>query len=929
MSNKASSTKERFDELQKNPLFFCKYGTITIQDDIGYTHSVDGWVSCDQTITVQLSDKDLPLNDQKRRLFVIGEQIFSNGKIDEKKEGQDIVEFEITEFDYDKVSDWILIINDCLYNYRSDNKRHCHMTLFWALYTTTWKENILRQAMSTASTEAIQIANAYISANFFAFSTIKQAVLVKLLKDYTPNLQALGLPDVEGAIKEIAPSKDFSDLGFYEKIDFILSFGAQPDEHVHLQKLYTTSRNPFIHFKYWMEHIGHKYYNYNSLEIIYSYVAPLTQLSIIKRYLHDIRIKLIEIDFSLIQNMRDVRYQSYVDIRYFITTPGDNIDLMAPMFCDALLTLKSSEGKKIQDFNGILDFAVSHSNKAYPKIDLGIKHFVPSCDGGLMHNSSFIGFVHYAIQFVFDESKLTEDNLKKTVDYLLRHCATLLYHDCCTANNNKELKPDELEKCKKMVKTRNKWMENGQLRTAIKMFPCSCILHEPIKPNIWKRTPGSNDAILNMFIDNVQSKDYIRIEDTNIERLKQSLLLWGRKYRSFSFMNGNAPEYLRKKEVSYYIVSTYYTPTTMDFYPNKCMFYSRKKSLLGAWDVKTLSPDQKPEEVAQRAEAPIVFLNTFNSLKKMFPNAEIGEDYIRLPFDGDILNKVKAYYHYRAHEYNPEKGYNETGIWNKEFLTPRRIQGVFYCTPKVADSLEKVSNLPFFWCRSDECFCNMLDEQTLDKQNDWSQYTLYHAAEILGYKLIEETDKGNIPVEAVSNFAGEVRQAERLYARIICRSCGHMIFSTRGSILNGSRFFACANSQCPQYRKEIYLSQCNNCKKGLIDSRDSLKCENGWVICPSCLACCNDDLFDRLIERHRRNGRVPARLQESQGKGHNNKGIFFCPQCGTQLGDIIVEEKVRLDDGTEDIIQSTVFGCPQCNRTYEKELEKYKDSHKQ
>lgn len=172
MSNKASSTKERFDELQKNPLFFCKYGTITIQDDIGYTHSVDGWVSCDQTITVQLSDKDLPLNDQKRRLFVIGEQIFSNGKIDEKKEGQDIVEFEITEFDYDKVSDWILIINDCLYNYRSDNKRHCHMTLFWALYTTTWKENILRQAMSTASTEAIQIANAYISANFFAFSTM-------------------------------------------------------------------------------------------------------------------------------------------------------------------------------------------------------------------------------------------------------------------------------------------------------------------------------------------------------------------------------------------------------------------------------------------------------------------------------------------------------------------------------------------------------------------------------------------------------------------------------------------------------------------------------------------------------------------------------------------------------------------------------------
>ena len=53
------------------------------------------------------------------------------------------------------------------------------------------------------------------------------------------------------------------------------------------------------------------------------------------------------------------------DIRYFITKPGDNIDLVAPMFCDTLLTLKKSEGTKIQDFNGILDFAVSHSNNPF------------------------------------------------------------------------------------------------------------------------------------------------------------------------------------------------------------------------------------------------------------------------------------------------------------------------------------------------------------------------------------------------------------------------------------------------------------------------------------------------------------------------------------------------------------------------------------
>lgn len=927
MSYLASSTKERFDELQKNPLVFCKFGTVNVQDDMGYNHATEGWSSCDPTIKLIFYEKDLPHNNQTRQLFRIGKQLFPNGKIDEKKEGKDIVDFEILEFDYDKVSDWILVINDCLYNYRSGNSRHCHMALFWALYMTEWDKDILRQAMSEASVEATQTACSYVSANIFVFSLSKQYVLIDLLKGKNPNLQPLGIPDVEAALKEISPSIDFSHYGFYQKIDFILNFGTQPDETEHLQKLYTTSRNGFIHFKYWLDHIGNKFYNYNYLEVIYSYVAPLMQLSILKRYLHDVRINLTEVDFTLLQNMRDIRYQAYVDIRYFISTPGDNMDLVAPMFCDTLLTLKKSEGQKIQDFNGILDFAVSHSNKAYPRIDLGIKHFVPICDGGLMHNSSFLGFIHYSLQYTFDESKLTEDRLKQTIDYLINRYATLQYHDCCNADNHKELTANMLAKCKTVIKSYEIMNDNGQRKRVLTESSCPCISHEPIKPYIWKRTPGSSDAILGLFIENIGSKDFIRTEDLQIERLKQSLIRFGNKYRTFSFLNGNSPDYLNKSEVSHHIVLSYYSPSTMEVYPYSSMFYSRKKSLLGAWNDKVISPNQKPEEIAQRAESPIVYANTFESLKKMFPNAEVGKDFIKLPYDGAELSKIKAYFHYRHHEFNPEKGYSDTNIKNKEFLTPRKIQGVFYCTPKVADSREKVSNLPFYWCRSNECFCNMLDEQTLEKQDDWTKYSLYHAAEILGYKLIMVTDKGNVPIEAVANFASEVRQAEKLYARLICRSCGHMIFSSRGTLLNGSRFFSCANSLCSQHRVEIYLSQCNNCKKGLIDSRDSKKCENGWVICPSCLACCNDDLFDRLIEKHRRNGRVPARLQESQGKGHNNKDIFFCPQCGVQLGDIKVEETVRLDDGTEDVIIKTEFGCPQCNKSYEKELEKYRNNH--
>ena len=925
MSYYAFSTKERYNELQKNPLFFCKYGQVNIQDETGYNHATEAWTSCDLTIRFIAYEKSLPKNDSGRKLFIACKQITPNGKIDEKKENQDDIKFEIVEFDPGKVSDWRYVFNDCLYNYKSGNTRHCHMALFWALYTKSWDKEVLRQALSQITAESAQTACSYISANIFVLALNKQYILVNLLKKLNPNIQPLGIPDIDAALKEIAPQDDFSNIGFYEKVDYILSFGSKPEESERLEKLYRTSRNGFIHYKYWMSHTGRKLFNYAFLEIVYSYVRSQTQLSIVKRYLHDVRIKLIDIDFSLIQNMRDTRYQMFVDIRYFITTPGDNIDLVAPMFCDALLTLKNSEGKKIQEFNGIMDFAIGHSNKAYPNIDLGIRYFLPTCDGGLMHNSSFYGFIHYALIYTFDESKLIEENLKKTVDYLINRYASLQYHHVCKSDNDKELSLDDSEKCKKLITTINKKFENGKIIKQVVKYACPNIAHEPIKPYVWKRTPGASDPILSLFIDNIESKEFLRFEDINIEKLKQSLLMWGRKYLSFSFINDNPPEKLRKKDVALHIVLSYYSPTAMKIYPNSDMFYSSKKSLLGAWSPIDSSANQKAEEIAQKAESPIVYANTFESLKKMFPDAEVGENYVKLPYDSMVLSKIKAFYHYRQHDYDPEIGYSETSYWNKEFLSPRNIQGVFYCTPKVADTREAVSNLPFFWCKSDECFCNMLDDQTLDKQSEWSKYTLYHAAEILGYNLIEVTDKGNIPVEAVSNFAAEVRQAEKLYARLICRSCGHMIFSTRGTMLNGSRFFSCANSQCKEYRNEIYLSQCNNCKRGLIDSRDSKRCENGWVICPSCLACCNDELFDRLIDRHRRNGRVPVRLLESQGKGHNNKNIFFCPKCGTRLSNIVIEEKVKLEDGTEDIIQSNVFGCPQCKTSYEKELEKYQN----
>ena len=201
MSYFAFSTKERYNELQKNPLFFCKYGQVSVQDEMGYNHSTEAWTSCDPTIRFMAYEKDLPKNDSGRILFVVGEQETPNGKVDEKKEDQDDVKFEIVEFNTDKISDWRYVFNDCLYNFKSGNTRHCHMTLFWALYTTSWKKDVIAKALTQIPSESAQITCSYISANIFAFSLSKQYILIDLLKEKNPNLQPLGIADVENALK--------------------------------------------------------------------------------------------------------------------------------------------------------------------------------------------------------------------------------------------------------------------------------------------------------------------------------------------------------------------------------------------------------------------------------------------------------------------------------------------------------------------------------------------------------------------------------------------------------------------------------------------------------------------------------------------------------------------------------------------------------
>ena len=136
------------------------------------------------------------------------------------------------------------------------------------------------------------------------------------------------------------------------------------------------------------------------------------------------------------------------------------------------------------------------------------------------------------------------------------------------------------------------------------------------------------------------------------------------------------------------------------------------------------------------------------------------------------------------------------------------------------------------------------------------------------------------------------------------------MYTDKSSGYNRYNYYSCINPTCSEYNKPIYLSYCFKCKKGLIDSRDSKQCPNGWYICPTCLSCCDDAQYERQAQRYILAKKpIPERIREKLGHGHNDKGEFFCPQCGNPV-EIITEE-----DGT------TYKGCRTCKRNFDKESE--------
>lgn len=223
----------------------------------------------------------------------------------------------------------------------------------------------------------------------------------------------------------------------------------------------------------------------------------------------------------------------------------------------------------------------------------------------------------------------------------------------------------------------------------------------------------------------------------------------------------------------------------------------------------------------------------------------------------------------------PRESANKTYYW-----FPRE-----FCDAQKANKKDENGN-NFYWCGNARCYKQSIELHTTEQWSNYSLWDIIHIFKINTYHTEESLYNSYI------TFIAQVNKYNQIAEKLKCRECGEVLYPQLPEGLSNYHYYSvtqfyCLNGDCSQYNKGIYLNHCFHpgCVD-IIDSRDSKQCENGRYICPSCASCCTDHEFDKAVRYKQINGGYLSSALidcHRNHKGHNDKGVFFCHKCGSQL----------------------------------------------
>lgn len=889
---------ERLGEMKKSPLFFLRRIIHEYRDNKGDLHDEIRWESTDKDITASFTDNNWDDARLDFSLAVIDR--FDEPEVNPDDKEQQLpasISIEFHAMDSKRESDWYWLIQNAINREANPIDKYWMRELLWVLNWRYIDSNALNHALQRFEQPVMLQVLGWISKLSKCLSQNKQAFLSSFLNAYHINYTVNPTKQLKEAFTSLGvannpmlPQISEQYRNMFDWADAVCSaldfYGSFPDNG-HFSNLW-------LEFIRWMKNET-AFSDYTRLKQIVAMVSEPIRLRIIKRYFHDVRIGNTKFDTAIIEQFRSNDYSHFIRYRDCIQNPGNPIDLTIPLLADNILTLIRTNGEAFQTFDGMLDFVMQNSDVTNPSASFHLERFMPVCHGGAIYNrNDFTGFIDYSIVCEIDESKFSEDNLRKTIEELLSQSKAQKKYVCLS--------------------------ENRYLNEAY-AFKCLDFHCEKIEnhENTWW-TLSDNSYYVNLFLEEklYQTQDgkvqAVEFEDAKISTdvLSQSIRDFIGQYQQL----GNGRFLIPSEKANTFVtrlISNYTNPVSMRIIPLNDTLIGLDFDVFGIWAElqKQLSPNesrnndnphykQLREEYKQK-EAAEVRKRVVNSLSNELGIAITNDSFFEIPYDRSRWNELRNRYYYKPTR-RSEDSLNE-------FLCKQYIkQYPPFCAPQLGATRNEIIDFPYFWCRGIECFHNNLRNQTLETCKNWSDYSLYHFIEIIGFPKLKMTEAGYEPDKCIREFIGIANKAMQKFKRLKCKECGHLIFTDRNYSFNRYNYFACQNPSCKQYLKTVYLNFCHQCKKGLIDSRDSVRCPNGWYICPTCLSCCNDQQFERQAQRYVIERRpIPPRLQSMLGQGHNDKNQFFCYQCGVMLEEILVENEKKIV-------------CPNCNKDFTEAL---------
>ena len=719
-----------------------------------------------------------------------------------------------------------------------------------ALNTNLIKVEPISQAVKQLSSQNQETILQLIQNVSWSLSQAKITYVSKLLESFGKTTKIIFPTDLVEASKSMGfehPER----FNVFELVDAVTRRWESPNYEN------PSTLTPFLSFISCISGDGdvpHKYF-----ELFFPYLDEEYRPKAIRRYFYEIKKGKVKYSPSTQRIFLSQNFYYYSEYRYIFEKWPAERNVATEFLFDCLTTYENTKQENFQVYNGILNWIVKESVSRQSLIDLNFRDWLLKCDGGVLLNPKFMGFANFLITYEFDEMSFEDEPLESSIRTLIQKSSTQRYHI------EKETRVDP-KTGKEIID------EHGK----------PIIFENVIYEDIWdvkEERIGTNKKSWKPVVDLFVNWD---IED-DFEQ-KQGVSSFSKKMIDKSIVREKVLEYSKNQfesetpTLSYrktnIIVSLFGSPITM-----AAMMYD--DTTLG-----TYGDIMKAEEVIE---------NVKHKLEEIF-----GES-LKCEYDPAKLSEACRISLYNNQGNTTKKCFETRSLLVYPYKYPK------YCSPKLSEEEIYLTGKKCAGCDREICF-----QTCIQKEPHWQDFKLVHLLEIVGYQVLDETDAGYLPIQTYRTFVGQVNKAVSFFKRLKCRECNHILFPVvkNPNGPNLYRNFKCMNPFCSEYNKEIYLNYCFQCKSGIIDSRDTKKCPNGYYICPKCKSCCSNEVFDRNVQRYRLLGySIPARLAAQQGTGHRENNMFFCPTCGNQM---VLRSGYAPD-------QAENYFCPECERPQEEE----------